>query len=177
MFAENLAIVTQNYRNIMEEDCSKLFDIFKCECRMQASLGMNHCALQIKDDTNSIIKVLNSCSNIKNKKHMRILYRRCILQKMQSCNFAFYNCRIYRSASSFIISLSSAWKLSQPSMKQSNIILDCPICLEKKPVQAIHPCGHLSCVECLKKYENISGQDKCPCCRSSMNGNIPIFQM
>ena len=177
MFAENLAIVTQNYRNIMEEDCSTLFDRFKCECRMQASLGINHCLLRVKDDTNPIIKVLNSCSSMKNKKHMRILYTRCIRQKMQSCGFSFHHCRIIKSASSFTISLGSGWKSSNLAIKQSNLILDCPICLEKKPVQAIHPCGHLSCIECIKKYENVSGQDKCPFCRCRMNGNMPIFQM
>ena len=52
------------------------------------------------------------------------------------------------------------------SSEQKEIAKTCPICLEKYSDCHVSPCGHMFCLDCVKKLYDI----RCPLCRKNMTG-------
>jgi len=50
---------------------------------------------------------------------------------------------------------------------KGNLIKECPVCAQDRPMSCLNPCGHMCCRSC--------HQGKCPICRTEVMTSTPLF--
>eukprot|EP00933_Yihiella_yeosuensis_P070666 TRINITY_DN78812_c0_g1_i1.p1 TRINITY_DN78812_c0_g1~~TRINITY_DN78812_c0_g1_i1.p1 ORF type:complete len:193 (-),score=27.96 TRINITY_DN78812_c0_g1_i1:210-788(-) len=65
-----------------------------------------------------------------------------------------------------------ASSVEQQSRSRSNVVQQCCICMEKVPVIALAPCGHLLCTICAQRF---GAGANCPVCRQQVQSHQDLF--
>jgi hypothetical protein len=67
----------------------------------------------------------------------------------------------------------------QPSKAEpstSELKYECTLCTESSRLAALIPCGHVYCVNCMKKHKpQKSHAAKCPCCRKDITSILSLY--
>lgn len=79
-----------------------------------------------------------------------------------------------RSRSRTRMRIFLAWqkRISCKPMPESNLKVNCPICMETKSAVSLTPCGHLFCLDCSPKLF----AKLCPVCRTHCTGMHNVYQ-
>lgn len=179
MFANELGKYSADAHQAIISDCDAMFDSFKEFCRQQASFGLSNAGLECSSETEfGTLKILNEAKNKEQINAMSSAFKEVMNQKMRLCGFQRHYVTINKKHKSkkYVAYISSSWKKEQAPTPESNLILNCSICLEDKPIRAIQPCGHLSCNDCIQKQRCVAKKDTCPFCRCRMDTCIPLYQ-
>ena len=173
MFAAELGQTSKKARNIIDDECNEIFDVFKETCRSQASKGLLHAKL-VKAKESEIIKKLNEDAD---SELIKKLYERTLSAKLKLCGFLHQSCKISkkRKSNSYEIYMFSMWSMLLNKDKESNFTLECSICSECKPIRAIQPCGHMACNNCIQRYRSMMKKDTCPFCRNRMDACMALY--
>lgn len=172
MFAAELGKTSKKARNVIDDECNKVFDTFKELCRLQASKGLLHARL-VETKESEIIKKVNEDAD---SDSIRILYENTLAAKLKLCGFSHQSCKIAkkRKTKSYELYMFSTWSMLNKD-KESNFTLECSICSECKPIRAIQPCGHMACNNCIQRYRSTMNKDTCPFCRNRMDACMALY--
>ena len=179
MFANELGKDCAKAHKSLMDDCDTIFDRFKEFCREQASFGLDTARLECSSQSEfNTLKTLNESNNKERISSISYSFKQIMKKKMQNCGFKEHYVSINKKHKSkkYVAYMFSRWEKVEKPAAESNLILNCSICLEDKPLRAIQPCGHLSCYGCIQKQRIIAKKDTCPFCRCRMDTCIPLYQ-